>query len=572
MRSTKIPVMILFLPCVWLLFIESTLAQDVEQTYTAFKDRWQNSPVIMHGGLQAQLGLNAMNGSDPRIEPFTYRILGHIQADILGIKVPAQLVHTSKSTVFNYTLPSFTSVGISPSYKWATLHLGDRSMEFSRYSLSGHHFRGIGMELKPGKFHIKSMLGTLMRQRIQEAGTIQRIEPRYKRKGWGFQMGYGTENNKILFSLFHAKDQMSHDIQSDDFIIMPAENLVLSGLGRKQLGENLSVELEVARSELTANRESVEYGNEIERLSTPLLPNANTSTGVYWAVRTDLTASFDLGKFIIGHERVGPGYQTMGSLFFDNDVERLTLSYRNAFLERKLHLATKMGYERNNLSDKEANQYSRFVGSLVASYTINSKMSFTGNYSNFNSVNRMRTIGQPLDLVDTITLALVNQQANLGMQIQTSPSGNFQVTMSWQKANNIIYDIVQTNQSNQYVMGLLSYNYQQPESNWSLSSSFQVIKSRADDFGTISWGPTLGGGLSFFNRKCHARAMLAYQSVIMNSTMQGSTFSFTLNMNYQLSDNQTVSLTSNALSRRSNIQSIPSFTECRTSLQYGWRF
>jgi len=48
----------------------------------------------------------------------------------------------------------FNQFGVSPYYKWAKLHLGYRSHNWSTYALAGHSITGVGLELTPGKFQV----------------------------------------------------------------------------------------------------------------------------------------------------------------------------------------------------------------------------------------------------------------------------------------------------------------------------------------------------------------------------------------------------------------------------------
>ena len=52
----------------------------------------------------------------------------------------------------------FTQFGISPSYKWAKLHLGYRSIQFSPFVFDGQNFLGAGVELNPGSILLSFFL------------------------------------------------------------------------------------------------------------------------------------------------------------------------------------------------------------------------------------------------------------------------------------------------------------------------------------------------------------------------------------------------------------------------------
>lgn len=89
----------------------------------------------------------------------------------------------------------FNQFGISPKYKWATLHLGYRNLTYSNYTLAGHRILGAGFDLKPKNFRIGFMYGQLRRSASIDSSMnanpmYVRPAPTYKRLGMAAKLGY----------------------------------------------------------------------------------------------------------------------------------------------------------------------------------------------------------------------------------------------------------------------------------------------------------------------------------------------------------------------------------------------
>jgi hypothetical protein len=125
--------------------------QDIGLFFNEIKNRFQNRDWIkVSGGINATTMFNTIHGNEQRNDPFAFRLNANLNFDILGIKAPFSASISDGNKVYN--LPSYAFYGLSPSYKWIKLHFGDRNMEFSPYTLSGHNFYGMGMEINPENF------------------------------------------------------------------------------------------------------------------------------------------------------------------------------------------------------------------------------------------------------------------------------------------------------------------------------------------------------------------------------------------------------------------------------------
>ncbi|MEM8584366.1 MAG: hypothetical protein AAGF87_08865, partial [Bacteroidota bacterium] len=189
------------------LFICTLTAQSVDGFWSTIRQRIEAKDIFrISGQASAQFDYNSISGINQRRPGFNARLQAGLGIDMMGIQIPVSVAMARGGTVYNYQLPSYAFIGISPSYKWITLHAGDRSMSFSPYILNGLSYRGGGIELSPGKWRISAMRGILRRASVVDAGSIQRLESPYRRIGSGLQLGYQSEKTNISLNIFSARD------------------------------------------------------------------------------------------------------------------------------------------------------------------------------------------------------------------------------------------------------------------------------------------------------------------------------------------------------------------------------
>lgn len=113
-----------------LLVLDSVYAQ----TFDNIKDQ---KPFKISGGIGGGTEFFTSNEPVQSRDPFAWNVYGHLNPSVYGFSFPFSFTISQYSKSF--TQP-FTQMGISPSYKWAKLHLGYRSMEFSPFVFDGSTF------------------------------------------------------------------------------------------------------------------------------------------------------------------------------------------------------------------------------------------------------------------------------------------------------------------------------------------------------------------------------------------------------------------------------------------------
>lgn len=150
----------------FLLAAGAACGQDLESEMKNLKTSVKENPVKVSGSLGASSTYYEAQGISPRRDPFYYVLNANLQISILNkISIPFSAVFTQQNRTYtngleNYT-KQFNQFGMSPRYRWLTVHAGYRTLDFSQYSLSGILFLGGGIEVKPEKsfFQVSAAYG-----------------------------------------------------------------------------------------------------------------------------------------------------------------------------------------------------------------------------------------------------------------------------------------------------------------------------------------------------------------------------------------------------------------------------
>ncbi|MFK7775406.1 MAG: hypothetical protein AB8F94_24915 [Saprospiraceae bacterium] len=275
----------------------------------------------INGGIRLMSDIYAYSGIAPRRDGFQFRAQARLNLSLLGIDAPFAFNFSEGNK--NFKLPSYTFAGISLRYKIATLHVGDRSMFFSKYTLGNITFRGVGLDLNPGKFYVGGMYGRLRRAVAEDLDGRQNLDPSYRRMGYAFKAGYAGEKSKIGLILFGANDDENSIVAPTTMIIAPNSNMVASVQAYQKISNRVSVNLDWAHSLFNQDTRAVSLSDEggfSQTYGGMFSPNASFQAGD--AFNTRLNYSGKNYGINFGYERITRGFRTLGAIFFNNDLER----------------------------------------------------------------------------------------------------------------------------------------------------------------------------------------------------------------------------------------------------------
>ncbi len=320
-----------------------------------------------------------------------------------------------------------------PKYKWVKAYIGDVSMNFSPYTLSGHPFRGGGLELTPkGPFKFGLMAGQLLK--AVEATESPNSIPVFQRMGYGVKIGYQKEKYKLEWIGFYAKDNLNSIAANfDEKGLTPKENLVNSLNLSTTLIKNMELNFEYAVSLLSEDlRSSIFSDNTANKVF-----SIRENTTRMKAIKTNINYSIQKSKLGIAYERIDPNYKTLGAMFFSNDLENITATFTRPFYKDKITVNTNVGFQRDDLAFQKKQNTKRVVGSINVNYNVNDRINLTGNYSNFTTytnknLNQFDYINNPnLSPADTLNYRQLSQNATFNMAYTFGAKKNQNVNFNY---------------------------------------------------------------------------------------------------------------------------------------------
>jgi len=385
------------------------------------------APVAQFNGtLQARFGLYHAQGIDPRHTPGFWSISGSPVLSVLGIQLPFMLVLSDQQRSFQQP---FNQFGLSPRYKWAKLHLGYRDLTFSKFTLAGHRALMAGVELNPGKFRFGFMYGRLQKAVAEDTAAVYDPSkfisdipiPAYGRTGYAVKLGVGTEEQYVDVVVLRARDDARSIPVPEAVQLAPAENLAVGLAGRVKLSEVLRWEFDAAGSAYTRDLRAAPLAEEDRpwaRVANPVF-TTRTSTQGLMAVETGLVLKWKRLRGKLTYRRVDPDYKSMGTYYFQTDVEQVTGTASGNLLKNRLSANATVGWQHNNLKRLRAATAKRIMANLGLSYTGGKAFGCVLNYSNFgivqdplrpvaNDTARFRQVSQNLLLQPRVTYSASN--------------------------------------------------------------------------------------------------------------------------------------------------------------------
>lgn len=484
----------------------------------------------VNGGINA----NAMfynSNADQNREPFTYMLTGNVNFSYLTFSMPFSYTLTNQGNAFNYNVPfDFNRFSLNPKYKWVKVFIGDNAMSFSEYTLNGHPFRGLGVELTPkGAWKFTAMGGRLLK-RVEGNDSIG-LPAVYERYGYGAKVGYEKEKYKIEAIGFYAKDkENSLKLPTD---VVPMSYYVGSLKVGTTLVKNVTLEAEYAVSVLKDHTPFLYYdeNNPVKQY--------NVSETLNKAFNTRI--NYNLGKANLGlvYENVDPTYRTLGAMYFNNDLENIGLTFSSPFFKNKLAIATQVGYQRDNL-DKKKNQTSvRLVGSVNASMKVSEKLNVTGSYSNFSAttnrrLNQFDYINMP-DMVpaDTLDYQQLSQTGNLNVNYVFGKDKNQNVNFNYSIAGqaNKQGGIIRRGQASTVQNYNLTHSINFPSTKVGLNTSLNFTDNTTGLLSNKAYGGSVSVSKKFLENKLNTNFGTLYNQTTGNTSKNGI-FGVKLNMNY----------------------------------------
>ena len=487
---------ILLLTALLLPGMKTSYAQNIEEVL-AFRKK---TPLKISGSISARATLFSSQPSEAR-QSFTYQLTGAVNLSLYELlNIPLSFNLNNYGANFSYpSLPNRLS--LHPSYKWAKAHIGDVSMSFGPYTLNGHQFTGLGVELSPGKWQVSAMAGRLLK-RVDADPNIPSLQVGYERWGYGLKTRYEGSTFALGGTVFAARDRDGHiSFDIDALGIYPKGNIALGLEGSLSLIKDLKL--------------SLEYG--LSRMQQDL---RSTEVSYYHALKADVSYSFVGNTLGVGYERIDPGYATLGAYYFNNDYENLTLNYSRSFFDSKLSLALSGGLQRDDLMGQKQEHNKRFVGSAQVGFTPSEALSASVSLSSFQSYRNLKSsfdyinARTPYDNLDTLQFTQLSHSldADISWRLKQSEAQTqtLSATLSYQEAADRQGRYIQPGQLTRFMNLGTSYSLDLSALDLTLTGGFNVSNNYADRKAVLTLGPSLSLAKRFLKKQLSTGLSLSY--------------------------------------------------------------
>ncbi|MEM9390974.1 MAG: hypothetical protein AAGA02_10895 [Bacteroidota bacterium] len=524
------------------------------------------NPVKVSGKLSSTATFYSSNGDSQR-DPFYWLINGSVNISYNGIAIPLSFTFSQQERAF---AQPFNQIGMSPSYKGVTLHLGYRSMNFSDITLGGATFLGAGVEVKPknAKMSYAAMYGRLVRPISPGNLTESFTEtPAYARHGYGAKITHEKEGNTVDFIFFRASDDPGSVNIPDSLDIDPEENAIVGLNIKRTFFKKLTINLQTAYSGYTLNTnlppvtgEDFSYRNNLE----PFL-ETNLSTQFNKAIISDLSYKGKFFNLKFAYRRIDPEYQTMGSTFLVNDFENITGTVGWVMLQNKLNFSATYGRQRDNLNEDKVSEMQRDVGGINVVYVPSPKFNISANYSNFSS----STTYDAALFLDSLNYLQVTRNGSLNVNYlinQQNKNRAAYLLANWQDVSD------PGGNSSTFYNFSVGHQMLYTASGVTLNTGLTYTNNAVTGLINDSYGPTISISKPFFQKKLVALFNTTALQSNMDGELQSRFINARLNFKYTYNSKHALQFAGTYLIKQSFGDTDETTREFRGQFGYSYKF
>ena len=383
-----------FLVLTIVLLVRPGFAQDIEQIDL-------KKPVTLSGNLSFSIESYSVKGIDPRRQPFTWTLSGAPTLNVLGVTMPFQLLLGNFENRF---YQPFNQYGISPRYKWLTVHAGYRNINFQPYTLAGFRILGGGVEVntayKPDGpktgLRFGFMYGRLNRSTALDSAQFAnplafRPLPSYTRMAYAAKVGVGNNDGYFDISYLYGWDVESSLTSAQRDSVAPQRNTAVGFSWRKDLyrkdTRRLFWKTDMGLSAYTLDdrqpgRDVSGEPNLVQGVVGGWL-GAKISTQFLSAGETSLNYQAKGGGIGVAYKRVDPEYRSMGAYFFQNDIEQYTITPSLRLDSGRVNINTSFGLQRDNIAGQRLVSSERLIGNVNLNWNPTQRFGLNASWANF---------------------------------------------------------------------------------------------------------------------------------------------------------------------------------------------
>lgn len=522
----KLVIVLLFL------FTKNTYSQQVDL------ENFYKPNFKVTGGINANTVFYNSKQQNSR-EPFTYLLSGNLNVSAFSFNIPIFYSITNQGNNLGYTAPfDFNRICIMPKYKWIKAYIGNVNMTFSPYTLNGFPFRGAGIELTPRSPFKISLMGGQLLKAVSETDAIGGV-PVYERFGYGTKIGFEKEKYKIGWIGFYAKDnENSLSFIGNDKGVTPKENWVNSFTFNTSLIKDLTFNVEYALSVLTDNTLAERSPRRSYR---DRIFSAKENTSYLNAFNANFDYNIQKTRVGLTYERIDPNYNTLGAMYFNNDLENIALRFSRPFYRDNIIVSASLGYQRDDLAQNKKQSSKRIVGAVNMNYKITDQLNFTGSYSNFSTytnkkLDQFELINNPnVVAADTLNYRQLSQNANLNFTYSFGHHKNQNMNFNYSIAGqaNEQGGIIRKGQASTVQNYNLMHTINFQDVKAALNSSINYTNNQVGVFDNSSVGASIAISKKLLKEKLNSNFGLLYNNT-QSDVNSSSVFGLKFNNNYTL--------------------------------------
>jgi hypothetical protein len=551
----------------FLLFNEAS-AQDVEQAVKQARSTFTSQPIGVSGSIGASDVVYQAQGIAPRRDPHYWVVNANLNLTLFEkVSVPFSAVITQQDKNLSHGLDRFSQpfnqFGLSPKYKWLTLHGGYRSMDFSEYTLNGTIFLGGGIEINPAKGIIS---GSAMYGRFVKAvpkGGVDGIVvslPAYERTGGAGMIRLGKNAHFADFIFLRIKDDI-FSIPFDSLVVSaPHENQIIALRSRQRISRWMSAAGDISYSMFTKNLFEDEVAPSSGNYFNSIF-SQRPSTQYNKALNLSLEFDPRQYKFGLRYKRIDPDYRSLGAMFLTNDVEEISINGGFTFFQSKFVLQIASGIQRNNLDQIQALTSQRLINSAGITINATDHLNLNGSYSDFSS----NTLPVRNVFNDSIRFVQITRNGNAGV--------TYSFGSSVMQTISAVGTYQQSKSSGQpasdFTNATLSWMFVIPR--WSLNFSFSGMYNQnlIEGFGgNEGAGPGIQLQKGFFRSRLRFNAGSSLQIITLNRKPVSENLSANAGIFLAVGNKQSLRVDCSWIDRNSKTSSVVSFSEFRGNVGY----
>jgi hypothetical protein len=566
---------------------ESVVCQNIELI-------GKQKAVVINGGLGFNYSSTITNDSNRIAMPAFWSANLNLNIDIYGFVIPISAVLTNgKVNLVN----SFSQFGMSPHYKWITLHAGYRQYSYSPFTVGGQTFFGGGIELHPWLFRLGFFTGQLhkavavdslsqSKQKIPGSyptdittvnGTnYYSAQPAYTRTAWGAKFGFGTDRNFVDLIVFKGQDIASSLTDAASKLkLLPEENLILGLNCFQRIGKHISFAFNGAASLYTYNTDVEPITGELPAIPLKGILNQliviRPTTQLQWAGDVSLGLNFKNFSLQTQYKHIEPYFKSMGIGSYLSDLEMITIQPSWSLFKQKIRFTNMLQFQHDNINNYKEYTTSRMLINSSVSFNLSNNWGFDVSYNNYDMTQKKQLASatdstQSHQLSNTFTLSPRYIFNNSNFTDVVSVVGSFTDMDGGKQSNGTSNRIENFYSTLNNTLALF-------KSSWSINAGLNYNDAKTALNDLLSYGFIAGVSKSLFENKLG----LSYNNTLLWNMLDGkpngNTYSIDLTGNYCLFKKHNLGLGFNYLFSPANgVYNTRDFQQKRITFSYQYNF